>query len=553
MRWGMLNGGLAIAIFLFVFKLWAGPEASSTSSRVELSEEQRKWLEQQKTLRVGITPEWAPFSYFTDDGKGAGIDVDVLNLIAERTGLKYELIPATPWEKMLKMAAEGKLDVTTTTVQTAEREKIFKFTRPYAESGTVIVAREGETRFRHLLQLRSATVALPSSHAVTKAFQERVPEAKVILQKTQGECYELVHNKQADVAVCDMYTAAQYLNNHPRAKLSIIGVIPEFTFPLRMAVRHEFPIAVEILDLGLASISQGEMDAIVSRHLAFQLEGAERSILQRKRIIYVLSVGIVVAALLYAWNLRIRREVRARRAAEEALRETNRSLEVFAHAVSHDLKTPLRAIRGLSEALREDYTSTLNSVGSDYIERIIAAADRMDGLIAGVLAYSDASSPNLPLQRVPVKQLVEQLVQEFPVPRRQFLRIVSDLPDVWANPGLLGQCIGNLISNALKFIPEGRTPDVRISGERIGPMVKLIVEDNGIGVADEDRERIFQLFQRVGTGGFSGSGIGLAVVAKGVLRMGGSVGVESKIGEGSRFWIQLPGVVQGEGLTSHAR
>ncbi len=514
--------------------------AGDAEKRIKLSEEHEKWLSEHAGLRVGITPEWGPFSYFTPDGQGAGIDVDLLNLISQRTGFKFRIVPAAPWERMWKMAQNGELDMTTGTVETPEREKVFAFTRAYAESSTVIVAREGDRRFSHLLQLRHALIAQPNKHLVTSVLQKRMPEASIALFETQKDCFEQVLHGKADVAVADMYTAVQYLNDHPKAKLGISGVIPEFEFPLRLAVRREFSVARDILDEGLASITQEEMDHIIARQLAFSVQATRRADLLRKKIVWTVTIAVVIAAGLYSWNCWIRKEVKARRLAEAELQETNRSLEVFAHAVAHDLKTPLRAIRGLSEAIQEDYKTKLDSVGRDYFDRIIGAATRMEGLISNVLAYSAASRPEFDLTAVSLTGLIDQLLKEFPDEQRRYFHVTSDLPEVKANPDLLGQCLANLLSNATKFVPKERMPNVKIWSQRKGTMAKIVVEDNGVGVASEDQQRIFQLFQRAGSTQFAGTGIGLAVVAKGVARMGGSFGVDSRPGEGSQFWIQLP-------------
>ena len=105
----------------------------------------------------------------------------------------------------------------------------------------------------------------------------------------------------------------------------------------------------------------------------------------------------------------------------------------------------------------------------------------------------------------------------------------------------LAQCIANLISNAIKFVARGTAPRVRIAAERRGSQVRLTFEDNDIGLHPRDQERIFSIFERVHPDGVhAGTGIGLSIVKKALERMGGTVGVESEPGRGSRFWIQLP-------------
>src|SRR3954470_20637298 len=97
MRLGSFITGLAFVAFLPTSTFLS---ASGVEKRVKLTEEQQKWLADHSPIQVGITPEWGPYSYFTSNGQGAGIDVDVLNLISKRTGFKFHIIPAVPWEKM---------------------------------------------------------------------------------------------------------------------------------------------------------------------------------------------------------------------------------------------------------------------------------------------------------------------------------------------------------------------------------------------------------------------------------------------------------------------
>ena len=104
----------------------------------------------------------------------------------------------------------------------------------------------------------------------------------------------------------------------------------------------------------------------------------------------------------------------------------------------------------------------------------------------------------------------------------------------------LNQCLSNLVGNAVKFMPEGRVPHVRVKTEAKDGMVRLSVEDNGIGIDQADQERIFGMFERADLEqSYEGTGIGLSIVRKAVERMNGKLGVESEKGKGSRFWIEL--------------
>jgi signal transduction histidine kinase len=129
---------------------------------------------------------------------------------------------------------------------------------------------------------------------------------------------------------------------------------------------------------------------------------------------------------------------------------------------------------------------------------------------------------------------------EFQEPRAG-IRIDGPLKTVRGHEAYLTQCVTNLLDNAVKFVPAGRKPAVRIWSESIDGQVRLWIEDNGIGIAKEAQERVFGIFQRVhAESTYPGTGIGLAIVRRAVERMGGAVGVESEPGHGSRFWVRLP-------------
>jgi signal transduction histidine kinase len=538
MRWRLFAG-----LWHFFFPVAASfALSSSNTAALYLSDDQRTWIAQHPAIRVGMTPQWPPFSVFSGNGVATGIDADLLKFVSQRTGLKFDIVQADSWSEIRKMIEQGKLDMTTGTARDAERETIFNFTRAYFNSAVVIVASESIlplNRYSDVTLLRDATVAMPRDHITTKALAKRMPSAKIILKEKQSECFEAVARNQADATVVNLFAATEYLNEHPGSKLAISGAVPDFDFPLRFGVRKGEPVLAQILDNALGSITQHELDDITRQHLMFALEGARRTALERKRTSAIIAAALIILSGFVIWNFVIRKEISARRAVEAALQQTNQSLEIFSHSISHDLRSPLFAIRGFSEALKEDYEDKLDSTGKDYLNRIMSAALRMDNLIRDILAYSKVSRAELSLRTVSLQPLVKQLIEEFPPAQQQYFHIDAQLPDVRANPTLLGQCLSNLLSNAVKFVPAGKTPSVRIWGQNLGSFVKLWIEDNGIGIAPENQQRIFQMFKRINAAGYEGTGIGLAVVAKGVERMGGKVGVESEPEHGSRFWIQL--------------
>jgi signal transduction histidine kinase len=225
------------------------------------------------------------------------------------------------------------------------------------------------------------------------------------------------------------------------------------------------------------------------------------------------------------------------------LEEANRALQAFGYSVSHDLRAPLRAIQGFAEALLEDHGAELDETGRDYATRIVAAGNRMERLIQDLLAYSRMSQGEVDLRVVDLEGVMDEAVSSLLDALRERggqIAVERPLPAVLAHRPTLTQAVINLLANAVTFVEPGESPRVRVWGEKLDGRLRLWVADNGIGVAPEHQERIFGVFERLhGTEEYPGTGVGLAIVRKGVERMGGKVGVESRRGEGSRFWIEL--------------
>jgi len=225
------------------------------------------------------------------------------------------------------------------------------------------------------------------------------------------------------------------------------------------------------------------------------------------------------------------------------LEDVRRELDGFAYTVAHDLRSPLRAMTGFSEALLEEYSGILDETGRDYAHRIFDSAKRMDRLIQDLLAYSRLSRDDIVLQPVELGTTMRDILHHMSpelLERRASVNLEEPLPLVQGHPVLLSQILTNLLSNAIKFMVPGVDPQIRIRAETSDGVVRLWVEDNGIGIAAEHHERIFRVFERLHLQErYPGTGVGLAIVRRAAERMQGQAGVESEPGKGSRFWISL--------------
>jgi PAS domain S-box-containing protein len=243
-----------------------------------------------------------------------------------------------------------------------------------------------------------------------------------------------------------------------------------------------------------------------------------------------------------------------------SLREIVGELEAFSYSVAHDMRAPLRGMQGFAKALSVDYASQLDARASDYLRRITSCSRRLDRLIQDVLNYSKIVKTQVVVEPLDLDGLTRDVIGTYPdwQPPKAEIQIESDLPKVLGNEAFLTQCISNLVSNAVKFVSPGTVPRVRIWAEEVAlpdryensqpnstqvsrsSEVRVYVADNGIGIAQDNHARIFRMFERIYPATeYEGTGIGLTIARRAAERMGGSIGFESELGKGSKFWIQL--------------
>lgn len=231
-------------------------------------------------------------------------------------------------------------------------------------------------------------------------------------------------------------------------------------------------------------------------------------------------------------------EVSERERAETALRQRNQDLQMLLHIISHDLREPLRGIRGLSSLLSDRYRDKLDSGGREILERIDMSGQRLDVLIHDLNQFTRAQSAAVLEEPVSLSDAVEAAVERL---RTRIdatgaeISVLPNLPVVTGDMNWITQAVYNLISNAIKYAPEGQTPQIEIGPHSSGGEAGVVVRDRGVGVDVDSRESIFELFRRGANANVDGTGTGLAIVKATAIRHGGDAWVESRPGGGSEF------------------
>lgn len=229
---------------------------------------------------------------------------------------------------------------------------------------------------------------------------------------------------------------------------------------------------------------------------------------------------------------------------QRVLEDINREQESFNYSISHDLRAPLVTINNYAGIVLAEHAESLNEEARSMVERIRCAALRMEETLKHLLAYSTLAREDIVIESLDVGSLVADLLIEHRAVVQQSnaqIEVARPLPPVRGARTLLGQVLGNLLTNALKYTAPGEAPRVRISAQEAGEKVMLAIADRGIGIDAKYHERVFKIFERLhGYSRYPGSGVGLAIARRAVERMNGRIWVESEPGQGSCFCVELP-------------
>lgn len=350
----------------------------------------------------------------------------------------------------------------------------------------------------------------------------------------------------------------------PAAWAALAAPLIALPFATRAGVRywreaHGAARGVGLAGAGLVAVLYGIVLAIVLRG-GFYAKMVRWPWTPEAFLLYAILLGLTLAGV-GVWIVigrvlvgSLRRELDERRRLVEELQRSNSDLQQFAYVASHDLQEPLRTITSYLQLLQRRLGDGLDEDAGEFLTYARDGAARMRDLIQGLLEYSRVQTHSTAWESVDLQNVWTDVRARLDAAIRDSdaKLVVGNLPTVVGDRSQLGALLQNLVANAIKFTPTGRRPNVRLEARRDADAWRVEVEDNGIGIAPEFRERLFVIFQRLHRRDqYAGTGIGLALCKRIVERRGGHIGFDSSPGKGSLFWFTIPDATPTVNRPSH--
>ncbi len=541
------------AVFALLLYSQPGVALQGGSSVLSLTAEEIQFIQEHPTINLGIDPEFIPYEFFDSDGIYKGIAADYLSLIAEKTGLVFEIARGLTWSQAYENAVERKLDALPCISKTAQRGKYFLFSDSYISFVRVIFVNKDNTTVNSFEDLNGKSVAVQrnSSH---HSFLLDYPQIEPALFTNVEDALHAVGDGTQQAFIGNLATSNYLAKANGITNLRYIPISNQETQYLYFAVRNDWPQLVSIINKALASIDEESKMAINDRWISVEKSADYAWIL---RLILICSAVIaLISVVSFFWIQKLRKEIHTRKKIQADLEKAKREADEanqfktsFLTRMSHEIRTPLNGITGMAYLLRK---TELTLTQKMYVDRITQSSSNMLGIINDILDFSkiEAGKVEIETASFSLDQVVQDVINiiSFKIEEQKIaLRLEKD-PSVpnWflGDAKRLEQILINLMNNAAKFTKEGEVSlKIRLmTKENDRYQINFAVKDTGIGMSEEQISKLFSPFIQGDISinrRFGGTGLGLSIVKNLVDLMGGDIQVFSTPGEGSTFIVQL--------------
>jgi len=527
---------------VFAFMTLCAALVSIQAQPVELSREERSWLQGLASpIRVAPDPFFPPMEFLGPGGAYEGIAIDYLRLIERKLGLSFELVSLPGFEAVLAAAERREVDIGNTIVETPERSRYLTFTKPYIAIPNVIVMRDDGPERLTPERLRDLErVAVQAGYAISRVLADRYGVSGALQVLDLEAALSDLALGRLDAVVGNLATISYYARRAGHGHLRVVGDC-DYDDSLRFAARSDWPLLASVLGKALDAISQAEREAIRERWIGLKAMRFYEDIRFWLTLAGIVAAAAVVVLGLYLWNRTLRAQVE-RRTAE--LRAKNEELSRFLYTASHDLRSPLVTIQAFVGYLEQDIAAGDETARIKDLAFVKAAASKMAFLLDELLDFSRIGREAVVEREHTLSELAHAAVA-LVAGRLEAAGARVDIDErpvtVRGDQRRLVELFQNLVDNAAKFMGRRSDAAIAIGFEDHAGELRFFVRDNGRGIDERHRARLFGLFEKLDAGG-DGAGMGLAIARRIVETHGGRIWVESDgPGTGSVFYFTLAG------------
>ena len=361
----------SFSLFLFLSFSHLHAFENEIVQKVKLTQKQKTYLEEKKTVTVCIDPLWRPIASINDKGEHEGIAADILALISKKIGVQIELIKTSSWQESVLFSKHKKCDILSFANQTPNRDAWLIFTDTILEEPNVLVGRVEHPKVEDLHNIKDQTIVLNRDTAIYERIKEDFPNFAVIGAKSEGEALEWVEAKRADLTLKSLLITKFMMQKGEFSNLKILNNKSIYTDYLRLGVQKDAPILRDILNEGIRAITQKEHDTIINKYVYIQVK---EPLITYKYLIYIFSFIACTAFIVGVWNYTLRKKL------TEGMIQNKKQAEIlFQHSkqaelgnlianISHQWRDSLTKISYINLAMRAKIARR-DAMSEDFIDK----------------------------------------------------------------------------------------------------------------------------------------------------------------------------------------
>lgn len=275
----------------------------SSAQALELTTVEQAYVRQHPVVPICVDPDWVPFERINQNGEHEGIAADLLAIVSQRTGLRFQLLKTADWEQSIAASQAGQCKVLSFLNASPKREEWLSFTAPLLNDPNVFITREGHGFIADPTSLSGETIALPRGTSVEETVRRKLPHLAVVLTETENDAVKLVSDRKADMTLRSLIVAAYTIRKEGLFNLKISGQMPEYANQLRMGVVRSEPVLLSVLDKGVRSITPQEREQVVNRHVSINVEVG----MNYRQVLKIVGAFCALLAFSLFWIVRLRR------------------------------------------------------------------------------------------------------------------------------------------------------------------------------------------------------------------------------------------------------
>ncbi len=291
----LLMGCLLVAVLLLA--------SAAAWAMAELTPEQRAYVAAHKTATLCVDPDWVPFESLNSRGEHEGIAADLLQLVAERTGLAFALVPTKDWDESLAASKEGRCQVLSFLNETPLRKEWLLFTDPIFNDSNVFITRVEHGFIDDPASLTGESIVFPRGTSMEERVRSEYPNLTILTTGSEGEALDMVEDRKADMTMRSLIVAAYAIRKEGLFNLKIAGRLPNFANNLRVGVVKSEPVLRDVLNAGIQTITPQERGQIVNRRVAINVQtGTDKALALKVSIVFAVVLGLG-----FIWNYKLKK------------------------------------------------------------------------------------------------------------------------------------------------------------------------------------------------------------------------------------------------------